>query len=151
MNPIVRNVLALIAGFIVASIVNMSLVMSSGLVAPPPPGADMTTTEGIRAAMPRMQPIHFLMPFLAHALGTLAGAMTAAAIAASHKTKFALAIGVVYLLAGITMATTVGGPAWFIASDLALAYLPMAWLGAKIGIAMTGRTRTAAALGHQAR
>ena len=43
------------------------------------------------------------------------------------------------------MVRTVGGPAWFIAGDLALAYLPMAWLGGKLGMAMTRRTTTARA------
>ena len=48
------------------------------------------------------------------------------------------------------MVVMVGGPAWFIACDLVLAYVPMAWLGGRLGIAMTrgsGAPR-AAALGH---
>lgn len=145
MNAIVRNVLAVIGGFIAASAVNGSIVASSAFVIPPPAGADMSTAEGIRAAMSHMEPIHFLMPFLAHALGTLAGGFVAAVIAAKHKMNFALAIGVLFLIAGIVMVLMVGGPEWFIVCDLALAYLPMAWLGGKLGMAMTRRTGTARA------
>lgn len=145
MSSIVRNVLAVIAGLIVASLVNMAVLTGGNRVVAPPAGADMSTAEGIRAAMSRMEPIQFLAPFLAHALGTLAGGFAAARIAATHKMKFALAIGVVFLLSGIVMVAMVGGPAWFIACDLALAYLPMAWLGGKLGIAASRGTTTARA------
>ena len=149
MRSIVRNVLAVIAGLIAASLVNMSIVTGGNLLVPPPAGADMNTAEGLRAAMDRMEPMHFLMPFLAHALGTLAGAFTAALIAATHKMKFAVAIGAFYLIAGLAMVVMVGGPAWFIACDLLLAYLPMGWLGGRLATAMTGRTVTArAAMEH---
>src|SRR5690606_40560173 len=55
-------------------IVNMSIIMISGSIIPPPEGADTTTTEGLKAAMHLFEPKHFLLPFLAHALGTLVGA-----------------------------------------------------------------------------
>jgi len=140
MNPIVRNVLAVIAGFVAASVVNMAIIKGSNYVVPPPPGADMTTAEGIRAAMPRMTPIHYLMPFLAHALGTLVGAFAAAAIAATRKMTLALVLGGIFLLGGIVAVSMIGGPLWFIACDLVLAYIPMAWLGGRLGTSMTGRT-----------
>ena len=75
------------------------------------------------------EPVNFLCPFLAHALGTIAGAFVAARLAASHQMKFALGIGVFFLIGGITMVVLVGGPEWFIAADLLLAYIPMALLG----------------------
>jgi hypothetical protein len=139
MNSVLRNVLAVIAGLVAASLVNMALVKASGLVVAPPPGADMMTAEGIRVAMPRMTPLHFLMPFLAHALGTLAGALVVAVIAATHKMKLALVIGIIFLVGGIVAVSMVGGPLWFILCDLVLAYIPMAWLGGRIGTAMTRR------------
>lgn len=150
MNSYVRNALALVAGLAAAWCVNMGLIMTSGFVVAPPQGADMFTAEGIRAAMPRMSPVHYLMPFLAHALGTLVGGFAAAAIAAGHKMKIALAIGVVFLLLGVVMISLVGGPLWFIAVDVGLAFVPMAWLGGKMAMAMTGGPRPgrAAALGH---
>src|SRR5687768_4732341 len=102
MNPIIKNILAVVAGFIIGSVVNMGLIMISGSIIAPPAGADVTSMEGLKASMHLFQPKHFLFPFLAHALGTLVGALVAALIAASHKMKFAMVIGVLFLAGGIT-------------------------------------------------
>ncbi|WP_372641620.1 hypothetical protein [Ancylomarina sp.] len=51
MNTVVRNILALIAGFLVGGDVNMGIVMISGSVIPLPAGADTTTMEGLKEAM----------------------------------------------------------------------------------------------------
>jgi hypothetical protein len=37
------------------------------------------------------------------------------------------------MLGGITNAFLLPAPIWFIALDIVLAYLPMAWLGGKLG------------------
>ena len=50
----------------------------------------MTTAQGIRAALPKLEPRHFLFPFLAHALGTLAGAFSAAKAASGNRMTAAL-------------------------------------------------------------
>jgi hypothetical protein len=42
---------------------------------------------------------------------------------------FAIFIGVLFLAGGITMVVMVGGPLWFILTDLLLAYIPMGILG----------------------
>jgi hypothetical protein len=140
MNPLLRNVLAVILGLVAGQVVNMIFIMSSSSMVPPPAGADMMTAEGIRAAMPRMTALHFLMPFLAHAFGSLVGGFAVAAIAASHKMKFALAMGIVFLAGGIAAVVMIGGPPWFIVCDLVLAYVPMAWLGGRIATGMTRRS-----------
>ena len=128
MNPILKNILAVISGIILGSAVNMGIIMISGSIIPPPAGADVTTTEGLRASMHLFQPINFLMPFLAHALGTFAGAFVAALIAASHKMKFALGIGIVFLAGGIANVLMLPSPIWFTIVDLAGAYIPMGYI-----------------------
>lgn len=132
MNTIIRNVLAVLAGILIGSLVNMGIIMIGGQLIPPPAGADMTTAEGIAAAMPDLSARHFVMPFLAHALGTFAGALAAALIAATYKTQFALGIGVVFLFAGIAASTMIPAPVWFIALDLLLAYIPAAFIAGKL-------------------
>ncbi len=129
MPPLLRTVLALVVGIVIGGGVNIALVALGPMVIPPPPGADMTTAEGLRAAMPLLEPKHFVMPFLAHALGTLAGALAGAALAVSHRARVAYAIGFVFLAGGIAASAMIPAPAWFIAVDLVVAYLPMAWLG----------------------
>lgn len=133
MNPRLKNVLAVIAGILIGGLVNSAIVGISGKVIPPPAGTDMTTPEGIKAAIPLMQPVHFLMPFLAHALGTLVGALVATLLTASNKLRIALGIGVFFLIGGIAACFMIPAPAWFMAVDLLLAYIPMAYLGARLG------------------
>lgn len=131
-----RNVIAVIAGFIVGAIVNTSIVIFGPMVIPAPPGADMTTAEGIAAAMPMLEARHFVAPFLAHALGTLSGALVAALISATHKMTVAMVIGVITLIGGIIAAVMIPAPMWFIALDLIVAYIPMAYVGGRIGSAI---------------
>ena len=130
MNPIVRNSLAVIGGFILGSIVNMSLVMVSGSVIPLPDGVDNTTVEGLQASIHLFEPKHFIFPFLAHALGTLVGAFFAAKLAATSNLAMAGVIGVLFLAAGTANVLMLPAPAWFNVVDLVGAYLPMAWIGA---------------------
>jgi hypothetical protein len=132
MSPLVRNILAVIAGFIVGSSVNMGLIMISGSIIPPPIGANTTTMEGLKASMHLFGPEHFLFPFLAHALGTLVGAAAAAAVAANNQYKVAMAIGFIFLAAGTANVLMLPSPMWFNVVDLIGAYLPMAWLGWKL-------------------
>jgi len=133
MNPILRNILAVIAGIVVGGFVNMALISLSASIIPPPDGVNPEDMESIKANMHLYEAKHFIMPFLAHALGSLAGAIVAALIAASHKMKIAIGIGAFYLLGGIVaVAMLPGSPIWFIALDLIMAYIPMGWLGGKI-------------------
>jgi hypothetical protein len=132
MNPIVKNIIAVIAGFILGSIINMSLITVSGSIIPAPNGADVTTLEGLTATIHLFEPKHFLFPFLAHALGTLGGAFVAAKIAANHKLKFAMSIGFLFLAGGIANIMMLPSPLWFTLVDLVGAYLPMAFVGFRL-------------------
>lgn len=129
MNPTLRNVLAVIAGLIIGNIVNGFLISISGKIIPPPNGADVTTMEGLKATIHLFEPKHFLFPFLAHALGTLTGAFTAAKIAANNQKRIALIIGGVFLIGGIMVNCMVRGPIWFTMVDIIAAYIPMGYLG----------------------
>jgi hypothetical protein len=109
----------------------MGIIMISGSVIPPPEGADVTTVEGLKASIHLFQPRHFIFPFLAHAMGTLAGAFLAAKLAANNHMKFALVIGAFFLLGGVANVLMLPAPMWFNVLDLAGAYLPMAYLAGK--------------------
>ena len=137
MIKLIRNILAVLAGVILGSVVNMAIVTFGPSLIPPPAGADMMTPEGIAAAMPLLEPRHFITPFLAHALGTLVGAFVAYLVAASHKARFAYAIGVLFLIGGIAACFMIPAPVWFMALDLVVAYLPMAWLAIRIGAGLS--------------
>ncbi len=131
MNPIIKNILAVILGWAGGSAINMGLIQLGNTVLPIP-GINPDDMKALAEVMPTLDYEYFIFPFLAHALGTFAGAALAYLIAASHKMKFAYAIGGLFLLGGIMVNFMIPAPLWFVVADIALAYIPMAWLGAKI-------------------
>ena len=114
------------------------LIGLSGTIIPLPEGVDPNDIISINENMPIYEVKHFIMPFLAHALGTLIGAILASLIAFSHKLWFALGIGVLFLTGGIYMVTLLpNSPMWFNVTDIVFAYIPMGWLGYKIAMMFT--------------
>ena len=136
---VLRNTAALILGIAIGSFVNMGIVMGGSAIIPPPAGVDPTNPDSIAASMHLFEARHFLTPFLAHAVGTLVGAMTAWFVAVTHKDRFAWAVGVLFLAGGIYASTLFPAPTWFIAADILLAYLPMAWLGMTLARRIQGK------------
>lgn len=133
MRNLLRNALALIAGLVIGGGVNMALIVLSPSLIPPPAGVDVNNAASLAASIHLFEPKHFVMPFLAHALGTLAGALAACLIAATYRVPLAYAIGAVFLCGGIAASFMIPAPRWFIALDLLAAYLPMAWGAIRIG------------------
>ena len=129
MNNRLRNLFFILGGMIVGMILNEGIIMLIGKIIPLPPGADFSSLEKVIASMPLLQPIHFLMPFLAHALGTFAGALFAARYTEGTKLRSAIIIGIFFLIGGILAAKMIPAPLWFTVTDLVLAYIPFAWLG----------------------
>ncbi|SIQ80884.1 hypothetical protein [Maribacter ulvicola] len=133
MNSVVKNILGVVAGIVVGSIVNMGIIMISGSIIPPPEGGDITTMEGLKATMHLFEPKNFIFPFLAHALGTLVGAFVATKIAATRKMLMALIVGLFFLIGGTVNIAMLGGPMWFTVLDILVAYMPMAFVGYLLG------------------
>jgi len=131
MHPILRNVLAIVVGWAVGSAVNMGLIKVGHKVIPID-GVNMDDVEAMAQVMPTLDFQYFIFPFLGHAIGALIGALVAGFIAANNKMKFALAIGILFLLGGIVVNIMIKGPLWFTIVDIALAYIPMALIGGKI-------------------
>ncbi len=129
MKILLRNVLAVVIGLVIGSLVNMGVLMGGAHLVPPPTGVNVGDPQSIAAHIGEFGPMHFLVPFLAHALGTLAGAAVAFLIGFRHRWIAAWVVGLVFLAGGIVAATMIPAPIWFILLDLLVAYLPMAWLG----------------------
>ncbi len=132
MHPILRNTLAVLAGVVVGSIVNIGLIQLGPALIPPPAGGDVSSMEGLAATMHLFEPKHFVFPFLAHALGTFAGAWTAARLAAGKRLMLGLLIGVFFLAGGIASVLSLPSPVWFTVLDLGLAYIPMGYLAGRL-------------------
>ena len=125
MKTILRNIFALVTGWTIGAIVNMSFIVAGSHVFP------MSESFEPMNAM-NWDLKFFIFPFLAHALGTLAGAFIAAKIASTHKKTFALIVGAFFLIGGTMMVFMLPAPIWFVVLDLAVAYIPMGWLGWRI-------------------
>lgn len=136
MNSILKNIIAFILGWLVGSAVNMGLV-TMGYQIFPVEGLDTNDMNSILELMPTFEAKQFLFPFLAHALGTLVGAAVAYTLAATHKMRIALGIGIFFLIGGIMVNFMLPGPTWFWVLDILVAYIPMAWIGTKIAKKIT--------------
>jgi len=130
MSPILRNIIAVVAGWGVGSMVMMSLIKVGHRTYPiegiDPDNIDM---EVLAAAMQNLGAEYFIFPFLAHAAGALVGATVAAIIAKQNKKRAALIVGGIFLLGGIAMSFMIPAPIWFVLLDNIVAYIPMAFIG----------------------
>lgn len=136
MNLILRNVLAIIPGWVTGSEVNTGIVYLGNAILPLPLG-HLNDMGSLAEVMPDLGFEYFIFPFAAHAQGTLAGVFVAARIAYSQKMWCALFIGIRFMLGGVAVNFMLTGPLWFSLSDLVLAYIPMARIGGLCGMGQT--------------
>ena len=122
---IIKNILSVFAGILIGSTVNMALIISGGELFPFSNGMDPMNAE-------MWEIKYFIFPFLAHSIGTLAGAFITAKLSSSYHMVFSISIGLFFLFGGIYMVSILPAPFWFICMDLLLAYIPMAWFGWKL-------------------
>ncbi len=128
-----RNLFAVALGIVIGSMANGFIIQISGSIIPPPKGIDTSTMEGLKESMQFFEFKHFVMPFLAHAIGTFVGAMIAVLLAkGQHVNRLAYAIAAVFFAGGFYMVWLLPSPMWFNASALILAYFPMSFLAIKI-------------------
>ena len=127
----VKNFFAIPVGLVFGSLVNMGVLSVGTNLIPPPVGADTMSMEGLKATMHLFQPVHFLSPLLAHALGTLTGAWLAVIMSGVRSMRNAWIIGGFFLAGGVINIAMLPSPVWFSTTDLIVAYLPMAWLGGR--------------------
>ena len=88
---------------------NGALIDVSRQIIPQPVGFDLTTAEGLQAAMPHMGPEHYLFPFLAHALGTLLSAVLITRFLKSQQFVFSMMAGILFLIAGTFIFSMMAG------------------------------------------
>ena len=133
MPKIATNVLAVLAGILIGSLVNMGIILVGPMIIPLPEGVDMADMDRFAENLNLLQPVNFITPWVAHALGTFFGGLVTSKLAASQHMKLALGIGAFFLLGGISVVLMYGGPLWFACVDLLGAYFPMAYLGGLLG------------------
>jgi hypothetical protein len=130
MRSTIINILSILVGVLIGGIVNMAIVMSGGFLIAPPKGVDLTTEKGLLAAMPLMEPKHFLMPFLAHAIGSFVAAYLATRFSKTKARRVPTIVAALFFI-GASDSFQLHAPIWFSCIDLSLAYFPMAFLAYK--------------------
>ncbi len=131
MNPIVKNILGLIVGILVGGLVNAGIVNFGSSIFPPPAGVDPNDIESIRSNMHLYEVKHFIVPYLAHVLGSLVAAFVAVKI--SNNKIISIIAGAFFIIGGGVMIGMVPEtPIWFTVIDM-VSYIPAAILGYLIG------------------
>jgi hypothetical protein len=134
MNPILKNIFIFIGSIILGVLANSAIVTISPFFIHQPEGVDVKNIKSIADNISLYEPIHFLMPYLAHAIGTFLAAYFVSRFAVNHQFKIAMLCGVLFLIAGIMDVKMIPNcPMWFNILDLITAYIPMAWIGYKLG------------------
>jgi hypothetical protein len=134
MHPLVRSILAILAGIIVGSVIIAALEFVGHLVYPLPEGLDPRDPVDRKALEDYVAnaPVgsHLLL-LLAYAVGTFVGAWLAAALAGRKPIVHGIIAGAFFLLATIANLQMIEHPTWFVVVNLVLV-LPLAYAGAKL-------------------
>ncbi|NND77105.1 MAG: hypothetical protein HKN39_02845 [Flavobacteriales bacterium] len=134
MNPILRNILAVIAGLVAGMAANMGFLILLNKLIPVPEGVDFNDMDTIVQAMEagKYQLKHFITPFVAHSAQALLGAFIAVKLGASKHLVLAFIIGGLSLVGGFLAVTLIPAPLWYNIIDLVFAYIPMSLIGYSI-------------------
>jgi hypothetical protein len=134
-----KSILYSVLGLVLGALTNGFIVQLGSYFIQAPAGFDLTTEKGLAKAMPLMGVEHFVFPFLAHSIGTLVGAYFVSKMKVNRPLLTAMAIGFAFLAGGVMMVIMLPQtPLWFILLDLMLAYLPMAYIGYRLGSTQWG-------------
>jgi hypothetical protein len=135
MGTVLRSILAVVAGFVVASVVMMAVETVNGRVLHPQLGRiaeGMTDREAIRSLLASAPIGAFLVVMAGWAIGSLAGGWLAARVARRAPVGHALVLGALLTLGGIANNLMVPPPLWFWITSL-LVLLPAAYAGGRLG------------------
>ncbi len=137
MSSLVRNLIALLAGTVVA-IVGIGLVQVLAHRAYPPPAGVDIRDEAVRETMMLNAPIPaLLLVALSYFTGTFFGAWVAARLSADAHARQGYLIGGMMLISGIMNLRAIPHPGWFWAASIA-SFVVAAYLGAQLGARQRG-------------
>lgn len=131
MNPIIKNILGVILGIVVGGLVNSGIVTYGMPLFPPPVGVDPNDFESIKANMDLYELKHFIIPYVAHIMGSFVASFVAVKI--SNNKIISIIAGSIFVIGGAMVIYMIPEtPIWFSILDL-VSYIPAAILGYMIG------------------
>ena len=125
MRVFLRIILSLALGILSGSAINILLIIVGSYIVSTPESFDPMNAQDWTV-------LFFIFPFFAHSLGTLVGSFVAAKASKNYHISISLMVGVWFLFGGIYMATIIPAPLWFETLDIAVCYIPMAYIGWKL-------------------
>ena len=132
MGKVIRSILAVIAGFVAASVIMMIVETVNGRVLYPELGKraeGMTDRKQIMMLMASAPLGSLIVVLFGWALGSVAGGFLTTLISRRPPAWHALALGVLLTLAGVANNLMLPPPLWFWIATFAV-FLPAAYLGA---------------------
>lgn len=124
----VRNVLGLIIGVVVAFLVVLGILSVNYVLFPIPANIDQTNMEQMSAYINQLPPTAFVVVLLAHFFGAMAGSWVASMIADSHQRTLSIGLSFFLLILGFVNMIQAPQPTWFIFADL-MTYIPGGLIG----------------------
>jgi hypothetical protein len=134
-KQILLCILALFGALLIGAAANMGILMIGPSIIPPPEGVNVTDVKSLRANIHLFEAKHYIMPFLAHALGTLVSAYVSVKIFILLKVDSifaaisAVIIALLFLWGGLETSESINAPLTPMLVDAILCYFPMAILG----------------------
>jgi hypothetical protein len=141
MRSVLRNIAAVVVGFIAASIVMMVVEFINGHVLYPRLGqaaAGLKDRASIQALFASAPIGSFIVVIIGWALGSFAGGWVTAKLSKAITTRPILILGILLTLAGFSNNLMLAPPLWFWIISL-LVFIPAAYAGARL----SGRSREA--------
>ncbi len=132
MSSLVRNLLALLAGTLVAITCIFFIQAIAHTIYPPPPDLDYKDPEARKTFMMTAPTGALVLVLLSYVVGTLAGAWLAARLSADAPVRQGYMIGGMMLISGFMNLTAIPHPPWFWVASVA-GFFVAAFYGAKLG------------------
>lgn len=134
MNPIVRNIIAVLVGILLfmVGITGLHGLSSLLIEMPPFPEGEAATPEVLATLIEGLGPVQMLCALVSHIGGTFFGAWMAALISRDGKLIVPLVVALFAMAGGVmNVFVTPGQPLWFIVADISL-YLPAGLLAGRL-------------------
>jgi hypothetical protein len=132
MNPLLRSILAVLLGAVLAFVLVACVEAIGHVVYPLPADLDLSDSDSVNAAITAMPVGAFLFVLLAWVVGTFGGAVLASWLAGRAPIVHGLVIGGLLLAAGVANMLMLPHPGWFCV--VAVLLVPSAaYVGAALG------------------
>jgi hypothetical protein len=125
----VRSIVAVLLGLLVANLVITVVQRTGHAVYPPPAGLDFNDREAVRKALAEAPTGALLFVLLSYAAGALAGGALTAWMARRAPLVHALVVGAFLTAAGVASVVMIPHPLWLTVAVIGI-FLPAAYAGA---------------------